>query len=358
MVSSVRRGLAAERDAVRPVIEILGYEPVRFEDFTAQPVPPRSVCVDAAKRSDIYLLLLGEHYGEPTPDTGLAPTAEEWSVARSHGKPIVVFKKAGITPEAPQAAFIADVESYESGVFRGTFAGTADLLGKLKDALSAAAAGLQPLRPRSLHESLSVPWRSDGQSARLYSAGVVLETHVVPVGSVDRLRASQYAEASRLLARVARDHGLFDEGEALTFPTSETRVGAEARPNGRRGEAGISLTTSRAVSVWEALPSHVGGAIFDEGQIRSRIARDLRLAASVGLAGAEEAGIAVGLNRVDMLGERSGRDAMTFPFFGTGQAPLHVEPIDAVPTAALGRAADEIATELFARLVLRLRRPR
>ncbi len=48
--------------------------------------------------SDIYLLILGEEYGEPMPGTGLAPTEEEWTVARNLGKPTVVFKKFGDEP--------------------------------------------------------------------------------------------------------------------------------------------------------------------------------------------------------------------------------------------------------------------
>ena len=39
-VSSVRVGLEQERDSLRGLILALGHEPVLFEDFTAQPVPP------------------------------------------------------------------------------------------------------------------------------------------------------------------------------------------------------------------------------------------------------------------------------------------------------------------------------
>lgn len=37
MISSVRRGLEPERDALPGLIMALGHEPVRFEDFSAQP---------------------------------------------------------------------------------------------------------------------------------------------------------------------------------------------------------------------------------------------------------------------------------------------------------------------------------
>lgn len=84
------------------------------------------------------------------PDTGLAPTEEEWTIARNEGKPIVVFRQSGVTPEPRQAEFIATVEAYGTGVFRGTFKDTGELLGKLEDALAAAAASIQPMQPRPL----------------------------------------------------------------------------------------------------------------------------------------------------------------------------------------------------------------
>jgi hypothetical protein len=353
MISSVRRGLAQERDSLRPVMEILGYDPIRFEDFTPASVPSRAVCIDAVDRCDIYLLLLGELYGDPMPDTGLAPTAEEWKVARGHGKPVVTFKKTGVTAEPRQAEFIGEVEAYSTGIFRGTFTDTADLLGKLKEPLAAAAATLQPMRARRLTESVAVPWRGED---RLYGGtlGVVLETHVVPIGTVDPLRAASFPELTRRLARAGRDSALFDEGEALNFPVTETSVAAEARADGRRREAGLSVTTDRSVTVWEALPSQIGGAIFDEAQIRTRIARDLRLGGGLEVLTSSEATVAIGLNRVNMLGRATGPNSMTYPFVGTSQGPLHLEPIDAIPIGALARIADEVAAELVSRLVLRL----
>ncbi len=139
MLSSVRRGgLGPVRDAVAPVLKILRYEPLRFEDVTNQPVPPRVVCVELVERADAYLLLLGAEYGDAMPDTGLAPTEEEWTIARNAGKPIVVFRQSGVTPEPRQAEFIATTEAYATGVFRGTFTDTGDLLGKLEEALATA----------------------------------------------------------------------------------------------------------------------------------------------------------------------------------------------------------------------------
>jgi hypothetical protein len=44
-ISSVRRGLEEERDALPGALAALGYTPVRFEDYTAQPLPSRQACL-------------------------------------------------------------------------------------------------------------------------------------------------------------------------------------------------------------------------------------------------------------------------------------------------------------------------
>ena len=58
MISSVRRGLEAERDALTGLIMALGHAPVRFEDFSALPQPSREACMRAVQESDVYLLIL------------------------------------------------------------------------------------------------------------------------------------------------------------------------------------------------------------------------------------------------------------------------------------------------------------
>jgi len=71
-ISSVRRGLEEERDALPGLIQALGHEPRRFEDFTAQSVPSRQACLDGIEAADVYVLLIGEHYGDSLPETGKA----------------------------------------------------------------------------------------------------------------------------------------------------------------------------------------------------------------------------------------------------------------------------------------------
>jgi hypothetical protein len=357
MLSSVRRGLADVRDAVAPVLTILNYEVIRFETIVkTTPAPPRATCVEMVEHSDIYLLILGEEYGDPMPGTDLAPTEEEWTVARNLGKPIVVFKRDGIYPDPRQAAFIAKVENYENGVWRHRFSDTGDLISQLKKALEVAAEALQPAGPGALPAAVAVPWLERARG--LYTAGgTVLETHVVAVETTISLQAASLADLARTIVRAGEDHGLFELGQGIDVTADEGGVAAIANRDGRRPEAGLRVSRGRAVSVWESVPtSPTLGAVLDEGHFARRVGRDLRLAAGLGVLDSANVAVAIGFNSVSMLGipSRFG-GGMSLPFAMNGDQPVHLEPTDGWPTRSLAVGADEIARELIARLMLRLR---
>lgn len=151
-------GLEDERDALPGLILALGHEPKRFEDFTALPVPPRQACLDGVSAADMYLLLLGDHYGDPTVDSGIAPTEEEFNAAARKGIPIIVMRKSGVTMEPAQAAFVDRVESYQSGRFRTTFSTPTDLLTKVAEALREAQKTPAAVMLRQLDSPVAVPW--------------------------------------------------------------------------------------------------------------------------------------------------------------------------------------------------------
>lgn len=357
MLSSVRVGLADVRDSVAPVITILKYSVIRFESATKTPVPPRATCVEMVEQSDIYLLLLGEEYGEPMPGTGLAPTEEEWTVARSLGKPVVVFKKAGISPGPEQAAFIRKVESYETGVWRHTFNDTADLLSQLEGALATASEVLQPAASTALTSSIDVPWL-ESRPGIYTGAGTVLETHVLAVGGTAPLPAASFGDLKVTIATAAQTQGVFELGQAIDFSTSESAVVARSKSDGRSPEAGVRVRRDRHVSVWESLPTAaLLGAVLDEPQFVRRVARDLRLASALGVLNTEWVAIAVGFDDVSMLGIPSPHGGMSLPFAIGGNKQVHLEPSDAWPLRALNVGADDIAREVVARLLLRLQHP-
>jgi uncharacterized protein DUF4062 len=145
-ISSVRRGLESERGYLPSLLQASGYEARRFEDFSAQPSPSRDACLAGVEAADVYLLLLGEHFGEPLPDTGKAPTEEEFTVAKRRGIPILVFRKTGIDPGERQRDFIARAGDYQQGRFWKEFGDNGQLAVVVLQALREVAAEAAPLR--------------------------------------------------------------------------------------------------------------------------------------------------------------------------------------------------------------------
>jgi Domain of unknown function (DUF4062) len=355
-ISSVRRGLEEERDALPGLIRAVGHEPRRFEEYTAQPVPSREACLRGVEEADAYVLLLGEHYGDKMPDTGTSPTEEEWIVARRRGIPILAFRKRDVAPDPDQAAFIMRIEDYAAGVFREAFSTTAQLLTLVAAALREAATAPAALVWRPLTHAVAVPWQAFGREVPSYAA--ILEVHLIPTaGSV--LPATTLAALPNRLSRAGRDHGMFGEDRALDLVHSETGAAATTRADRQAPMAGLRVAATGGVTVWSQLPSDSLGALLDVRDLGERIATGLRIGAEL-LPSSGDVALAVGLFGRGLLSEGSVADlgrrtTATISGFLHGAESAQVEPRDAVPAAALGRAADEIARELATRLLLRFR---
>ena len=81
-ISSDRRGLEEERDALPGLITALGHTALAFEDFTTQSMPSRQACVDRVKAADAFVLLIG-----PTTATDLRTRALTSPGPRRSAKP-------------------------------------------------------------------------------------------------------------------------------------------------------------------------------------------------------------------------------------------------------------------------------
>lgn len=355
-ISSVRRGLEEERDALPALIRAIGHEPRRFEDYTAQPVPSREACLRAVEEAEGYVLLLGEHYGDKMLDTGSSPTEEEWTVARRRGIPILAFRKRGVAPDADQAVFIKRIEDYAAGVFRGAFSTTAELLTSVAAALRDLTAEPAALVWRPLTHAIAVQWQAFGRSVPSYAA--VLELHLIPTAS-SLLSATTLAALPGRLSRVGRDHRLFGEDRGLDLVHSEAGAVVAARPDRNAPTAGLRVTATGGVTIWSQLPSDALGVLLDADDLRERIATGLRIGAEL-LPNSGHVAPAVGLFGLGLVSEGSVADlgrrtTATIAGLLHGAGSAQVEPRDEVPAAALGRAADEIARELAVRLLLRYR---
>ncbi len=219
--SSVRRGLEEERDSLPALITAVGHISRRFEDFTAQPKPSRDACLAGVEDADVYLLLLGPHYGEPIFDSGLSPTEEEWTVAKRRGLPILVFRKlnADLGDDA-QLAFAKRVQDYVTGRFRDTFSSTADLLPKVAEKLRELDQEAGPLVWLPLEGTANPEWIITEEQLRYIGVGPTVELHVLPLRVAGRVSATELERAPDL-------HGL-DCGSTSTATERAAVIGASA----------------------------------------------------------------------------------------------------------------------------------
>lgn len=125
-ISSLISGFEQQRAAVRRAVTTLRHDPVMAEEFGAQPNSPQVACLRGLRESDMVVLVLGEGYGFVPPGSALSATHQEYREARET-KPVLAFLQEGIEPGPEQAAFIAEVQAWEGGLFRGTFRHPEDL---------------------------------------------------------------------------------------------------------------------------------------------------------------------------------------------------------------------------------------
>jgi Domain of unknown function (DUF4062) len=360
-LSSVRRSLEQERDSLPALIQAIGHECKRFEDYTAQPVPSRQVCLSGVDQADVYLLVLGGRYGEPVFDSGLAPTEEEFTRARQRGIPMLVFVKQGVEVEPRQQAFIDRVEEYTGGRFRAGFTDAVDLQPSVARALAELAAQQAPLvfAPLPRAAGLSVPWVYDpaARAGGFTSHSAILECHVLPLAA-PRLPAASLDTLSDRLAGLGRLHRLFRTEQALHV-TSDPDSVAMSGANRRQPRAGVVVRRSRTVSVWAELPGDTLGHIVEATDLSERVANMLRLAAEL-VPPETDVALAAGLGPTDWIveGQVSDLGRRNQASFGSSfgrPALARAEPEDSVLASTLRSASEEIAQELVARVLQQFR---
>ena len=134
-ISSVIYGYEDYRDGVAEIIEGLGYDAIRSEDFPAQPNTPQQACLQAVRESDVMVLLLGAKYGTTQP-SGLSATQEEYEEAERVDKFVLVFIESNTDLDQRQKQFIDDnVKSWNSGKMLNYFSNLTDLKYKVMRSL-------------------------------------------------------------------------------------------------------------------------------------------------------------------------------------------------------------------------------
>lgn len=125
MVSSVNKGLEAERDALKDAfskfefVDLIGSSPF---NNTALSGSSAYSTIQMAKQCDIYLLILSNKFGSEITGGQSATEAEFDAAIKDDPTKIMVFKKEiGEPVEPKQQVFIDKVSNYYSGYFRPSF---------------------------------------------------------------------------------------------------------------------------------------------------------------------------------------------------------------------------------------------
>jgi hypothetical protein len=357
-ISSVRRGLEEERDALPGLISAIGFEPIRFEDFGASPMPSREACLEGIDRADVYVLLLGPNYGHRFADTKQSPTHDEWVAATRRGIPRLVYVKNGVEVEPDQQEFIDSIGNYGSGVFYDTFDSTAELQTKVAGALRSQATAPSDLTFAPLSGEVAFEWRRGSDPHyRNVVEHATLEVHVQSVPAT-RLTTRQMQELADTLAGRVRETGLVanDVGISAKRDSDSVSVAIPGRQEGSRYwndvrysvVTGVRANQSGQVSVFAQLPGDSLGSVFDQNASVEQIAECLRLVGELRLVTQERLAIAVGLDptssisigKADQLPRNQASLGMRT------NSSIHVEPDESVSQAALSTGAREMSRHL------------
>jgi hypothetical protein len=234
-ISSLISGFEPFRAACKSAVITLRHEPVIAEEFGARPHSPQVACLQGLREADALVLVLGDRYGETQAGSKISATHEEYREARGR-KPVIAFVQEGIMPEPDQAAFIAEVQGWEGGLFRGGFKTPDDLrdgvIRALHDYALANVAG--PVDTKALTQAaLEMLPEQDRQSSRdpllrLAIAGGPSQSILRPA----ELEAVPLAEALHQAALFGADR-IFD-GRLGVNPNIDGAALVLAQENGNR----------------------------------------------------------------------------------------------------------------------------
>lgn len=357
-VSSVIRGYERYRDAAAEAVESLGYSVVRAEDFGARTETPQQACLEAARESDLTVVLLGARYGEPQ-DSGLSPTHEEFREARDHGA-VAVFIEQDIEPVPPQQEFIREAREWTTGHQTGSFKTPDELRSKVtrivhKHALRQEAGEVEPEDLAERARAL-LPSRASRSSSRLYvvvTCGPRREV-LPPSRSSDRdfIKAVKqralfgpeelFASSEGTKDRQVDDGIVFEQRDRSIHVTSEgsVRVALPAVRRDRDARSGLP------VLIEENLREDLASALGFAGWVLEEIDPVHRLSELLAMAAIEGGGA---------LGWKTRAEHAACPnrvSHSLHQAELVVVPADPPSRRrpAIRAARDEIAADLTARL--------
>jgi len=315
-ISSIQRDFGDVREAARKAVESLGMHALMAETIGASAVSPRRALLEQVRDGDIFLLLLGPHYGEPG-ETGRSPTEDEYDEAVRLDKPILVLKQ-NIKMDPEQEAFLGRTRgSWDAGKLSGSFG-------------DATEAGLEVVKALRGHEAWEAATADPGLAARAQERAQALargdeRPDTTGSGSKARFVAAPLVANPLLDALALEDAGLVEEiqtaARASGLVSNAMGLGAQVSSEGVRFEG-------KEENAWETLRFLVGadGAVVAEG--------------GVGGSDRHFAGSVVAAPRLAALVERGQRFALT--------VWERIDPGHDVREAALALAVPDASHKVYA----------
>ena len=284
-ISSLINGYGGFRTAAREAIETLGHDPVMAEDFGAQPTSPQLACLQGVRESDVVVLLLGKDYGA-VQVSGLSATHEEYREAQGR-RPVLAFAQSGVNRAGEQDAFIREVQGWEEGLFRGSFAAADELHKALIRALRdiELARAVAPLDAMELQQRAEAFLKNEDQrrNHRNHSGPPRLAISLAGGPRQQILRPSEIESAS-LSEHLAREGmfgpvRIFDQTKGATPSVVNDMLIIESE-----GRAQLRLDELGSVFIGRVLPELPRGTYFPiiiEESVEEELTAALAFAAAV-----------------------------------------------------------------------------
>jgi hypothetical protein len=256
-ISSSQRDFASVREAARQAVESLGMHALMAETIGARTESPRRALLDQVRDADIFLVLLGPHYGEPG-ESGRSPTEDEYDEAVRLDKPILVLKQ-NVEMDPEQEDFLARTRgSWDAGKLSGSFDDAAD-------------APLEVVKAMRAYEARQAATADPGLAAQAQKRAQALargeeRPNTTGTGSKARFVAAPLVASPLLDALALEDSGLLEElqtaARASGLVNNAMGLSTHVSSEGIRFEA-------KAENAWERLDFIIGadGALVAEGAV-------------------------------------------------------------------------------------------
>lgn len=262
-ISSGVRDFERIRERAALGVERVGMHPIRSERVAADANSPRRALLDEVANADIYLLLLGERYGEAVP----SPTQDEYEEATRLNKPILVLVQDG-EMEPRQRAFLDQIRgTWGEGVLHGAFSGPEDVVAAVAAALGRHQTGIIEDAPAAAAIALELAQGDDRPGTT--SGGVAARLAMVPLRQTTLLDpvALDDPRLGDDLAAAMRDAGLAPQRIGIAPSVSGTGVHLEGTDavEWTTPEATVRTDGAIVITASVAITGRIGFSLVDPG---------------------------------------------------------------------------------------------